>query len=63
MSEIIQTWWYTTYSGDTIGIVKTYDIHTKEYNFRIGKGLGLDENADAKLIQKTGDHFNPEEIE
>lgn len=62
MSKILQTWWYTTFGGTTIGIVKTYDEITKEEKFRIGKGDGWDEEADAKHIAEEGDHFQPGEI-
>lgn len=63
MSKILQTWWYTTCVGTTIGIVKTYDEITKEYKFRIGNGDGIDEEVDAKFIAEMGDHFQPEEID
>lgn len=62
MVRILQTWWFTTCDGAVLGIVKTYDEITKEEKFRIGRGMGIDENADAEYIAKTGDHFEPEEI-
>lgn len=62
MSKILQTWWYTTFDGTTIGIVKTYDEITKEEKFRIGYGMGVDESLDVEYIARTGDHFQPGEI-
>lgn len=60
MSKIVKKYWFTTFSGQVIGIIKTYDDITNEYKYRIGTGYGVDEDLDAEHIKAYGDKFNPE---
>ena len=59
---ILNTWWFTTYNGDCIGIIKTKDDYTDEIKYRIGIGKGKDEVQDELTILRTGDKFYPEMI-
>lgn len=60
--KIEQCWWFTTFTGTTVGIVKTKDENTGEIKFRIGTGFGLDENQDAQKIALEGDKFFPGDV-
>lgn len=60
MVNIVNSTWYTTAGGHTIGIVETYDEITKETKFRIGVGDGVIEHIDARRIATHGGRFRPE---
>lgn len=62
MLVVLDTNWYTTCDGKTIGIVKTQDTITKEIKRRIGIGFGKDYQEDVDWIVKTGDKFIMEVI-
>ena len=62
MSKVINKWWFTTFGGHCIAIIKTLDEITGEEKFRIGIGEGLDEEIDALTILNCGDKFFPEVI-
>lgn len=57
MSKVIQSWWYSTLLGKTIGIVKT-----DSGRFYIGPATGNDEDADEAYIKNLGTPFHPEQI-
>lgn len=59
---ILNTWWFTTYEGQCIGIIKTKDDYTDEIKFRIGIGKGEDEQTDEIKILNYGDKFYPEAV-
>lgn len=59
---ILNTWWYTTYDGSCVGIIKTKDDYTGEIKFRIGTGTGTDEQEDEIKILRYGDKFYPEMV-
>ena len=61
--KILNCWWYTTFDGTTIGIVKTLDENTNKIKYRIGNGIGLEEADDAQKIAAEGDKFFPEVIQ
>jgi hypothetical protein len=63
MATIIRdSWWFTDSYGRTVGIVKTENTKTKEIKFRIGNGLGFDQNGDIAMITQIGSRFYPEQI-
>lgn len=62
MSKVLNSWWYTTYGGHTIGIVKTIDEINNEVKFRIGLADGFNELVDQERIKAHGARFIPEVI-
>lgn len=62
MSKIINAWWFSTCSGQTIGIIKTKDEITGEEKFRIGIATGYNEEKDIEFIKDYGSRFLPEII-
>lgn len=61
-SKVMNAWWYTTYGGNVIGIVKTVDEITHEEKFRIGVVDGFNEEIDKQRVALKGDRFYPEVI-
>lgn len=62
MSKIVNKWWFTTYSGDTVGIIKVNDEITNENKFYMGIASGINEDFDAEIIKSSGAKFVPELI-
>lgn len=60
--EVLNSVWYTTCDGETIGIVKTKDTITGEIKYRIGTGLGFNEQDDIQKIVSMGSRFYPEYV-
>lgn len=62
MSKVLNSWWYTTPGGYTIGIIKTIDEINNEVKFRIGLADGFNELVDQERIKAYGARFIPEVI-
>lgn len=61
MSKILDSYWHSSPAG-LIGIVECKDEITKEIKYYIGIGYGVNEEADARYIQRNGTRIYPEII-
>ena len=57
--KTIDTYWFTTARGETIGIVTVKDELTGDKKAYIGVGEGHDRDADANIIRGFGSRVHP----
>ncbi len=55
--------WFTTVSGETIGIVKKWDKYEGRWRFYIGTGFGFDQAMDEEKILASGGKVEPEHLQ
>lgn len=61
--NIIDTLWFTTAKGETIGIVLGHDEISDEPKAYIGVDDGIDPEVDTKTIASLGGKFHPSHLQ
>lgn len=59
--KIVDCFWFTNiHYKQCMGMIKVYDMKTKEYTYYVGLGLGIDEESDIELIVNWGTKYSEE---
>lgn len=59
--KIVDCFWFTNiHYKQCMGIVKVYDVKTKEYTYYVGFGDGKDEEDDIQEIVEWGTKYSEE---